>query len=121
MRELRAFILQKVKASVVERQKKKFCYSSLALEKKTLLYYSCQLEIDHMTQQPKETCQRTCRGPMTNLYSLSLESCINPLPIIGHIDMHSWIILISTSIMPVHVHLSRLLYSREQRADARLV
>jgi hypothetical protein len=19
--------------------------------------------IDHMTQQPKETCQRTCRGP----------------------------------------------------------
>ena len=21
------------------------------------------LEIDHMTQQPKKTCQRTCRGP----------------------------------------------------------
>ena len=34
-----------------------------ALGKKTLLYYSCQLEIDHVTQQPKETCQRTCRGP----------------------------------------------------------
>ena len=34
-----------------------------ALEKKTLLYYFCQLEIDHVTQQPKETCQRTCRGP----------------------------------------------------------
>ena len=22
--------------------------------------YSCQLEIDHVTQQPKETCKRTC-------------------------------------------------------------
>ena len=66
MRELsRAFILQKVQASVVERQKKKFCYSSIASGKKTLLYYSCQLEIDHVTQQPKETCQRTCREPMT--------------------------------------------------------
>ena len=32
-------------------------------EKKTLLYYFCWLEIDHVTQQPKETCQRTCRGP----------------------------------------------------------
>ena len=21
--------------------------------------------LDHMTQQPKETCQRTCRGPKT--------------------------------------------------------
>ena len=44
-----------------------FCiiYSSAthhsALGTKTLLYYSCQLEIDHVTQQPKETCQRTCR------------------------------------------------------------
>ena len=28
-------------------------------------YYFCQLEIDHVTQQPKETCQRTCRGPYT--------------------------------------------------------
>jgi hypothetical protein len=34
MKELRAFILQKVQASVVERQKNKFCYSSLALGKK---------------------------------------------------------------------------------------
>ena len=24
--------------------------------------YYCQHEIDHVTQQPKETCQRTCRG-----------------------------------------------------------
>ena len=31
--------------------------------KKTLLYYSCQLEIDHMTQLKKETCQSTCNGP----------------------------------------------------------
>ena len=33
------------------------------LGEKTLLYYLCQLEIDHVTQQPKETCQSTCRGP----------------------------------------------------------
>ena len=31
-----------------------------AMRKKTLSYYSCQL----VTQQPKETCQRTCRGPI---------------------------------------------------------
>ena len=31
--------------------------------KKTLLYYSCQLEIDHVTQLKKETCQSTCNGP----------------------------------------------------------
>ena len=30
--------------------------------KKTLLYYSCQLEIDHVTPKPKETCQSTCGG-----------------------------------------------------------
>jgi DNA modification methylase len=33
------------------------------LGKKTLMWYFCQLEIDHVTQKPKETCQRTCRGP----------------------------------------------------------
>ena len=33
------------------------------LGKKTLFQYSCQLEIDHVTQQSKETCHRTCRGP----------------------------------------------------------
>ena len=33
------------------------------MKKKTLLQYSCQFEIDRKTQQPKETCQRTCRGP----------------------------------------------------------
>ena len=27
---------------------------------------TAQVEIDHVTQQPKETCQRTCRGPRTN-------------------------------------------------------
>jgi hypothetical protein len=37
-----------------------FCYPSLSFGKKTLKWYSCQLEIDHVTQQPKETCQRTC-------------------------------------------------------------
>ena len=38
MRGLRAFILQKLQASVVERQKNKFCYPSLSsLGKKTLL------------------------------------------------------------------------------------
>ena len=36
--------------------------------KKTLLYYSCQLEIDHVTQLKKETCQSTCNGPK---YSVS--------------------------------------------------
>ena len=34
----------------------------IPLGKKTLLKHSCQLEIDHVTQKPKETCQRTCRG-----------------------------------------------------------
>ena len=34
-----------------------------ALRKQTPLYYLCQLEIDHVTQLPKETCERTCRGP----------------------------------------------------------
>ena len=34
-----------------------------ALRKKALLCYSCQLEIDHLTPQPKETCQMACRGP----------------------------------------------------------
>ena len=38
-------------------------HSKIALGKKTLLLCFCQLEIDHVTQQPKETCQRTCRGP----------------------------------------------------------
>ena len=33
------------------------------LGRKTLLWYFCQLEIDHVTQQPNETCQRTCRWP----------------------------------------------------------
>ena len=35
------------------------CYPTLAKGNK----YFCQLEIDHETQQPKDTCQRTCRGP----------------------------------------------------------
>ena len=34
-----------------------------AWERRHSYKYSCQLEIDHVTQQPKETCQRTCRGP----------------------------------------------------------
>ena len=33
---------------------------------------SSQLEIDHVTQQSKETCQRTCRGPWCLLYYNSL-------------------------------------------------
>ena len=28
--------------------------------------YRTGFEIDHMTQQPKETCQSTCRGPKIN-------------------------------------------------------
>ena len=63
MRGLRVFILQKVQTSVVERQKKKFCYPSFRLGKEDTLIILCQLEIGHVTQQPKETCQRTCRGP----------------------------------------------------------
>ena len=29
------------------------------------VYYSCQLEIDHVNQQPKETCQSTCSRPLS--------------------------------------------------------
>ena len=39
-------------------QKLKFC----KIEKEDTLI-SCQLDIDQVTQQAKETCQRTCRGP----------------------------------------------------------
>ena len=60
MRKLRVFILQKVQASVVERQKISSATHQLALGKEDTLFI---LEIDHVTQQPKETCQRTCRGP----------------------------------------------------------
>ena len=49
--------------TVVERQEKKFCYPSLSFEKEDTLIILCQLEIDHVTQQTKEACQRTCRGP----------------------------------------------------------
>ena len=44
------------------RQKKRFFYPSLSLGKKKLLNYYCQLEIDHVTQLKKETCQNTCGG-----------------------------------------------------------
>ena len=37
----------------------KFYHSKIALGKKTHLKYFCQLEMDHVTQQPKETCHRT--------------------------------------------------------------
>ena len=40
LRGLRAFVLQKVQTSVVERQKKKFCYPSLRFEKKKHSYYT---------------------------------------------------------------------------------
>ena len=46
-----------------EKQNKKFHYLPLILGKKTILSYFCQLEIDHVTQKPKETCQSTCGGP----------------------------------------------------------
>ena len=37
---------------------------------------ACQLEIDHVTQQPKETCQRTRRGPYSsNIYCGLLTNC----------------------------------------------
>ena len=56
-------------------------WSFVKSKKKTLLLYSCQLEIDHVTQQPKETCQRTCRWPKsfqrTTQYSLIVEKIIN--------------------------------------------
>jgi hypothetical protein len=54
-----------------ERQKNKFHYSSFSLGKKTLLKYFCQLEIDHVTQKPKETCQSTCSGPWSTTQLLS--------------------------------------------------
>ena len=46
-----------------ERQKNNFYYSSLSLGKKTRFHYFCQLEIDHVTQKPKGTCQSTCGEP----------------------------------------------------------
>ena len=42
------------------RDRKSSATNQSALGKKTLF---CQLEIDHVTQKPKETCQSTCRGP----------------------------------------------------------
>ena len=54
--------MQKDQASVVETQKNKFYYPSFSFGKEYTLI-SCKLEIDYMTQQPKETCQRICRGP----------------------------------------------------------
>ena len=41
----------------------KYYHSKTALGKEDTLIILFQLEIDHLTQQPKETCQRTCRGP----------------------------------------------------------
>ena len=40
----------------------------LGMRKKTLLQYSCQFETDHVTQQPKEIYQMTCRGPNMMLW-----------------------------------------------------
>ena len=38
---------------------------------------TCQLEIDHVTQQPKETCQRICRGPITVvIYNIDFRELI---------------------------------------------
>merc|ERR1712008_120449 len=71
-------LYQKKHASVVERQKKKFCYPSLSFGKEDTLIIFCQLEIDHVTQQPKETCQRTCRGPR----SVNIEIKIPSSPIL---------------------------------------
>ena len=39
LRELRGFILQKVQASVVERQKKKFCYRSLSFNIRCIFHF----------------------------------------------------------------------------------
>ena len=50
-------------------------FSSLETEKEVLppitqlwernhSYNTCQLEIDHVTQKPKETCQSTCGGAL---------------------------------------------------------
>ena len=62
LRELRAFILRKVLASVVERQKSDSATQHSVWERRhTLILF--QFEIDHVTQKPKETCQRTCKGP----------------------------------------------------------
>ena len=41
--------------------------------KKTLLYYSCQLEIDHVTQLKKETCQSTCGGHKSDVLSMMIN------------------------------------------------
>ena len=49
-------------------QKLKFC----KIEKEDTLI-KIQLEIDHVTQQPKETCQRTCRGPKLRIETSSLR------------------------------------------------
>ena len=38
-------------------------FKNWSLEKETLFLFSCQLEIDHVTQKPKETSESTCGGP----------------------------------------------------------
>ena len=43
------------------------------LGKKTLLYYSCQLEIDHLTQQP--TAKRNLSKDLSTLMTLFLHRC----------------------------------------------
>ena len=79
LRELRGFILQKIWALVAGRQKKKFCHWSLDLGRKKLLWYSCQLEIDHVTQKSKETCQSTCGGAKTTDRKNENNNCLNEL------------------------------------------
>ena len=62
---LRAFILQKVQTLLLRYRKKSSATHHTALAKKTLLYYSCQPEIDYLTQQPKERCS----GPLSAMAS----------------------------------------------------
>ena len=72
-------------------------------EKKTLLQYFCQLEIDHVTQKPKETWQSTCRVPLS-LVALSRISYQILIPYSKFIRIFK--------IMHVLLHLCCLMFSK---------
>ena len=58
MRGLTKFSFQKIPASGLRDRKRTFTTHHSVWERK----HFCQLEIDHVTQKPKETWQSTCRG-----------------------------------------------------------
>ena len=64
---------QKVQASGLRDRKRTFTTHHSVWERKHS-YYFCQLEIDHVTQKPKETCQSTCGGLECTVQANLLET-----------------------------------------------